>query len=77
MGQKRTKNDLQLLYKARYGEEAFNATLYFGYNKRDYEEAIRVYDLLDKEYSEKVYEHNKIGRTLKERTILKNLNKFI
>lgn len=41
------KNDLMLLYKARYGIKCLEASMYYGYTKQKYEEAIADWDILE------------------------------
>ncbi len=41
------KNDLMVLYKLRYGVKCLEASMYYGYTKKKYEEAIDDWDRME------------------------------
>lgn len=68
------KNDLLLLYKMRYGVKCLEASIYYKYKKKDYEEAIEDFDNIQAnnnfEEEKKIFER----RLRCENIILKELN---
>lgn len=41
------KNELMILYKSRYGQKCLEASMYYGYTKKKYEEAIEDWDIME------------------------------
>lgn len=73
----RTKGEIQLIYKAMYGQGCLETSLYYDYKKRDYESAIDDYRELEKLWDQKLFEETKKRRTMREINVLKALDRFI
>ena len=77
MKNKKTKGEIQLIYKAIYGQECLETSLYYDYKICDYLSAINDYKELEKFWNEKLFQEIKKRRTIREINILKELDRFI
>lgn len=71
------KGDIMILYKCRYGERALAQSVQLGYTIKDYAEAIRVYDKMEKGISQTEFEKIYGKRTYTEKVELDKFNNFI
>lgn len=77
MKNKKTKGETQLIYKAIYGQECLDTSLYYDYKIRDYLSAINDYKELEKNWDAKLFKEIKKRRTIREINILKELDRFL
>ena len=74
---RKTKGETQLIYKAIYGQDCLDTSLYYEYKINDYLSAINDYKELEKCWDEKLFKEIKKRRNMREINIIKELDTFI